>query len=464
MTPYLIYIAAHLFILLASINSSAVSVAFSKITDNFGASLVMAGWVLSIYQLVATVSMVLVGKIADIIGRKKTFLICAVLFVVGSALAALAPNIQLLIFARFIQSIGGGGFVPTVTGIIIDIFPNSRQKAIGFSMSVFNIGGVVGPSVGGWLLDSFGWQSIFWFNVPLGLLAAVPVIILLKSEKGGGKRAHIDFTGAGFFAGALFSLMIGLSQIGHAESGVGWMTVGLLFIAFIVLVVVFIRHELKSKEPIVDLDLLRLRPFAASNIYNFLFGACVFGFSSFIPLYAMKVYAMSTIQSSLVLSFRAGGMIVTAIAGSFFLIRWGYRWPMLIGAIMISVSLLFMGIEPQGVSVLGLQLSSVAVISAIALLFGLGLGIASPASSNACLDLIPTRAATLTGVRGMFRQSGGAISIAMTTLLLQFIGNYAQGFSIIFISMAALTLVTIPFVFAMPARADTRPVSGNTAA
>ncbi len=457
MTPYLIYIAVHLLILLSSISMSAISVAFPDITSSFNTSLVTAGWVLSIYQLVATGAMVLIGKVSDVFGRKRTFLLCTGFFVTGSLFAALAPNIYLLILARLIQSVGAGGFIPSVTGIIIELFPRGRQKAIGISMSIYNIGGIIGPSIGGWLLTSFGWQSIFWFNVPLGILAVIPVMWLLKS--GPVQTSSIDFAGAGYFTAAIFSLMFGLSQMGHSSSSSGWLLVGLLFLAFVIFLVVFIRHEIKAPEPIVELGLLRKKPFAASNYYNFIIGACIFGFGSFIPLYAVTVYGMTTIQSSLILGARSAGMIVTAMAGSFFLIRWGYRWPMIIGSIVISISLLFMGVEPVNVSILGFELSNLTVLILLGLILGMGVGISSPASSNACLDLLPERAATITGVRGMFRQSGGAISIAMITLLLQSIGDMSLGFNVVFISTGVITLFTIPFVFAMPERAETGMVS-----
>ena len=137
MQAILVFVAIDLVLLLSSISSTAVSVAFPNITAYYDTSLVLAGWVLSIYQLVAACSMVLMGKVSDVLGRKNTFLICSGLFVIGSLFAALAPNIQLLIAARFIQSIGGGGFVPAMIGIIVEIFPRHRQQAIGMNMSIY---------------------------------------------------------------------------------------------------------------------------------------------------------------------------------------------------------------------------------------------------------------------------------------------------------------------------------------
>jgi len=131
MIPYLIYAAIHLITLLGNISSNAVSVAFPNIISSFNTSLVLAGWVISIYLLVATGATVLIGKLSDTLGRKKVFLICTAFFILGSLLSAIAPNIQLLIFFRFIQAIGGGGFGPAVVGIMGISFRRAAKKLSG---------------------------------------------------------------------------------------------------------------------------------------------------------------------------------------------------------------------------------------------------------------------------------------------------------------------------------------------
>jgi EmrB/QacA subfamily drug resistance transporter len=458
MKSILIFAVTHVVLLLTSISITAVSVAFPNITAYYHTSLVLAGWVLSIYQLVAACSMVIMGKVSDVLGRKNTFLICSGLFGIGSLFAALAPNIQLLIVARFIQSIGGGGLVPTIVGMIVEMYPHNRQQAIGVNMSIFNLGGIIGPSVGGWLVTSFGWQSIFWFNVPFVALAVIPLFFLLKSARRG--KVRIDFLGAGFFSAFLFAFMIGLSQTAHSTNGLDWLITGFLFVVSSFLLILFIRHELRTRDPLIDLELLRLKPFVAANIYNVMYGACVFGFSSFIPLYAVSVYGMSTIQSGYVLMARAVGMIAAMFTSGFLLVKWGYHKPMLLGSIFLAIGLFLFAFEFSGLKIGGAEISPLMLVSAIAVLMGLGGGIATPASSNACLSLMPHRASTIQGVRGMFRQGGGAISIAIITLILQFIGNMSLGFTIVFISTGILVLLTIPFIFAMPDK-DTANLSAE---
>jgi MFS family permease len=390
-----------------------------------------------------------------VVGRKNTFLFCSGLFVIGSLLAAVSPNIQILIAARFIQSIGGGGIVPTIIGMIVEMFPEKRPQLIGLNMSIFNFGGIIGPSVGGWLITSYGWQSIFWFNVPIIVLATIPLFFILKSQAR--KQVQIDYAGAGLFSAFMFAFMIGLSQAAHSENGLGWTFTGLLFAASIILLIIFIKHEVKTKDPIVDLELLRMKPFIAANFYNVMYGVCVFGFAPFIPLYVVSVYGTSTIESGYILMARAIGMTAAMLISGFFLVKWGYRKPMLAGSILVSAGLFLFSIKFSAMNVLGIELSPLALVSITALLIGIGAGVATPASGNACLGLMPQRASTIQGIRGMFRQGGGAISIAVTTLILQFVGDIGLGFTIVFIGIAILFLLTIPFIFNMPDR-DVRPL------
>jgi EmrB/QacA subfamily drug resistance transporter len=459
MTAYFVFAVACLALLLSGTSNSAVSVAFPQIQESLNTSLVFAGWILSIYQLVSIASMVLIGKVSDVFGRKRTFLLCMAFFIVGSLFAAIAPNVLLVVLARSVQAVGGGGLIPSVMAMMADQFPNNRQKAIALGMSFFPIGQIIGPNLGSWLLSSFGWRSIFWMNVPMGVLVVIAIALIVPSKKG--QRGHIDFIGAGVFTVSLFSLLICISQIGiNNGSLVSWLLIGLLFTVSVVLMVVFLRHENYADDPIIDLVVLKGRFFMAANAYNFTFGIAVFGVSSFIPLFAVSVYNMSTFESGLILAARSVGMILASTTGSFFVMRWGYRKPMLIGSIIIAAAYALFGIEPSHIRIFGMQLSDWVVLGIIALLSGLGMGIASPAANNACIDLMPDRVGTISGVRGMFRQAGGAISIAVTAVLLENFTNIGQGFHVAFLGMAGMMFVTLPFIFGMPERAITH-LDGN---
>lgn len=448
MSRYFIFATVCLALIMAAISGTAIAVAFPVITSSFDVSLVIAGWVLSIYQLVATAAMPLAGKASDMLGRKNVFIFCLALFATGSLLCAIAPNIQLLILFRFFQAIGGGGFMPSAAGIVSDQFPNSRQQAIGLFSSIFPIGQIIGPSLGAWLTTVFGWRFIFWFNIPVAIIVLIATALLLRSEPR--KQSSIDLTGAGLFTGSIFALMIGLSEMGNIQTSMSWAVVGLLFTTSIILMVAFIRRETKVKEPIIDPEVLRHRPFVAANTYNFMLGACHFGISSLAPLYAVSVYNMSLLASGLIMTLKAIGMMLASTVTSVLLVRWGYRGPMLIGTAAMILSLVFLGIESPGINVLGLAVSSTVLIMAILALVGAAMGTTAPAANNACIELMPQRVGTITGIRGMFRQTGGVISISVATLMLHNIGDMARGFQIVFFGLAAIMLILMPVIFLMP--------------
>jgi len=459
MSRYLIFITVSLGLLLTGIAGTSVAVALESIRSSFGISVVLAGWVIAVFQLTLTASMPIVGKVSDVLGRRRTFMACLGLYIVGSVMAALSTSIWMLIASRVIQALGGGGFLPSAVGIVAEVFPTSRQRAIGFFSSIFPIGQIVGPVVGGWLIDSFGWTSIFWVNVPTGLLVLAMSWILLPRVAR--REGHVDLIGAMLIAGTLSALMGALSLIAYAATTTMWMLVGLLLAATIVLTLVFLRHEATAKAPIVDLEILTMKPFVAANIYNFVYGAGVIGIMSLIPLFAINVYGISLFESGLILVPRAVGVMATSLIVSILLVRLGYRWPIIIGTCLAALSLLALSLEPRQLTMLGAGLENSTTLALILLVMGVGVGLAAPASNNACIELMPDRVATITGIRGMFRQAGGAVSITIATLVLHESSSIASGFRLVFIALAVAMLATIPAVFAMP-RSPTSVVVDST--
>jgi len=461
MSRYIVFAVGSLSFLLVSISGTSISVAFPVIAHDLNASLILAGWVLSVNQLAGTAIMPLAGKAGDIFGAKKLFLISVAVFTIGSLLSALSPNIYFLIAARFVQAIGAGGFLPLMTAIASDLFPNSRQQAIGLFSSIFPIGMIIGPNIGGWLVESYGWQSVFWMNIPLGVAVFIAMFFMLKeTKKEGGK---LDMTGAGLFTGMLSAFMIALSEVGNTDSGSSWWVAGILFGTAVIMGILFFRHEARVKDPIIDLQMLKEKPFLAANIFNFLYGMAVLGLMSFIPLFATSVFNMSVLESGLILTPRSIGMIAASLVTSMMLPKWGYRWPMLIGASVTVITMVMLGLESTGVSTFGGGISGTWTLILIMFISGMAMGIIAPAANNACIDLLPNRVATITGVRGMFRQSGSAVSIAVTALVLERFTNMGQGFTWIFYGMAGILILSMPFIFAMPKGCIITPRKGISA-
>jgi MFS family permease len=193
--------------------------------------------------------MAVAGKISDIIGARKAFITFTLLFLTGSILSALAPNVYLLIAARAVQAMGGGGFMPCAAGIVSSTFPENRQRYIGLFSSIFPIGAVIGPNIGGLLVQLYGWRSVFWMNVPLTIGVLILARYLLPPSKGVGSASSIDITGAGLLFGTLSSLMLGITLIGKNISDIPWAMAGPLLGLSLILAVIFFRWEARAKEP-----------------------------------------------------------------------------------------------------------------------------------------------------------------------------------------------------------------------
>jgi EmrB/QacA subfamily drug resistance transporter len=449
MRRYVIFASAGLSLLMYAIDGSAVAVAFPRFMKEFGTNVLWAGWTISIYLVAITSVMPLAGKLSDSFGYKKVFLVSLFLFTGSSLACGFAPNIYTLIAFRFLQGIGGASFIPTATAIVSDQFPKSRQSVVGLTSSIFPIGGIVGPTLGGWIISRFSWRYIFYINLPIGILLIGLILVLLKDSKVL-SRPHIDFAGASFFLGGILFLMIGLNLIGEKLSvglllltAVSWgISIGFAFL--------FLRHEKKDPSPILDIVLLKSRPFMAANLYNTIVGVAVFGIFNIIPYYATSVLKLSTMVSGMILTPCAVGNICTAVIVSFQLRRWGYRWPMVLGLIIISLTTFFLNQGFPVFRIIGSQFGIVKTIIFIVMLFGIGMGFIFPASNNACIELMPDKIATITGLRAMFRSIGGALGISLITVTLHLSSTPGKGFTTVFLSFGLGLLLTIPLVFLMP--------------
>jgi EmrB/QacA subfamily drug resistance transporter len=449
MRRYLIFVSVALGLLMYTIDSTVVAVAFPSFMKDLGTNVIWAGWTISIYLIAVTSVMPLMGKLSDGFGRKKVFLISLILFTASSLACGLAPNIYSLVAFRFLQGVGGASFLPTAAGIVSDQFPEHRERAIGLFTSIFSIGSIIGPNLGGWIVSRYSWRYIFYINLPIGIVLIALIIILLEDPKIL-LRPHIDFVGACFFFGAVLFLMLGLNLVAENFSILSvFLTVFFLAISFS-FIYLFFRQEKKESNPILDMTLLKSKPFLAANLYNMIFGAVVFAIFSFVPLYATSVHKLSTLVSGVILTPRSLGLVIASSITSFLLSRWGYRWPMLLGLIIISFSIILLGQGLQLSKMMGFHWGIVEILSFLLLLSGVGAGIANPASNNACIELMPEKVATITGLRATFKSVGGALGISLITIVLHLSSNPVNGFRITFIYFSLGLLSAIPLVFLMP--------------
>jgi EmrB/QacA subfamily drug resistance transporter len=448
-------VVVSLALLMSSIDNTIVAVGLPNMMAGLNTNLVWIGWVITAYSLMQTIIMPMAGKLSDDFGRKNLFLGCVVLFTGSSLLCAMAPNVYLLIFFRVLQAIGGGAFMPSAAGIVSDVFgAKNRGTAIGLFTSVFPIGGIIGPNLGGWVIDAFSWRAMFSINVPIGVVLLIAGIFLLPSGGRVATSRSIDLVGASAFGAGIIGIMYGMTvwgnQIQFSAQVILWVALGLAALVF------FIVHEGRSRDPMIDLRLLKERAFFAANLYNLLYGALVFGFFSFLPLYATEQYGMSASAAGFILTPRAALMIAVSTISSFMLIRFGYRLPMIIGIVLVSISLFLTSQGWHDVTVFGHGISNVVLLSSLIMISGIGVGLGGPAANNAAIELMPDAVARITGLRGMFRTTGGVLGTAIIVLILAHDKDQGVGLEHIFFGLSLLVLFIIPPIFLIPDNARTR--------
>ncbi|GAC1318292.1 MAG: hypothetical protein NVSMB2_12950 [Chloroflexota bacterium] len=449
---HLIFILAALAVLMSSIDGTIVVVALPQLTESLQTSLTWVGWTLTSYQLVQIVMYPLAGKLSDALGRRRVFLLCVATFTVASLLCAVAPNVGTLIVCRALQAIGGGGLMPSVIGIVADEYRGHRAQAIGLISSVMPIGSIVGPNLGGYLLETWGWRAMFFINIPIGIALILGFLFLLPKPTTQPRRRSLNADALGLlqFTGAIVSAMIGMTLIADDPRQAHNPLIWVMFAVGIVLAVTFVRHTRITPDPVMEYRLLARSPFLAANIYNFFFGAVTMGFYSFIPYYAVVKYGLSAFESAAVLTPRAVVVMVVSTLASLYIRRLGYRWPMLLGMVFVGVTFLLMAQGWSSVQVGPLTLSGFWLLAAIIAIGGLGMGLANPASSNAAIDFAPEKAASITGIRGTFRLAGGTMSISCIVLALSFFSDQAAGLDTIFVVFTAILLLTVPLVLMIP--------------
>jgi EmrB/QacA subfamily drug resistance transporter len=452
---YQFYGLAGLCMLMFAIDSSIVTVALRTIVVDLDTSLALAGWALTGYGLAQIVAMPVVGKLAEQFGQMRVFVICVSVFIVGSLLCGLAPNVYVLIAFRVVQAIGGGGIMPSAVSIIAQVFPESRSRMLGLFSSIFPIGGIIGPNVGGLLLEHFPWRVLFLVNVPVGLFAVALLFRQIASydRRTAGSaptRRRLDVVGTALFAGAIVALLMALTFVAQDPSIVQTPTFWLMLVASGGFLVLFVRQERRVAEPIIDLGLVTRHPFVMVNIQNFIFGACVWGCFAFVPYYASLQYGMGPLESGAILTPRSLSSILLGTVTSFLLVRLGYRLPIMVGLAIIAVSNVILGQGWTGAELGWITVVPFVFMAMVVGLAGVGTGLVMPSSNNAMLDLVPDRAGVISGMRGMFRSTGGIIGTAMIVLVLEISTDKAAGLRTMFLAYGLILLAAIPLTLFIP--------------
>lgn len=397
-------IAASAVVFLASLGQTSVSTALPVIVGQLG-GLDHITWVITAYLLASTVGAPVFGKLGDLFGRRAVLQGGIVIFLVGALVGGLAGNLWTLVAGRFIQGFGGGGLIVVAMATVADVLPaRERGKAQGKLGAVFGLSTLVGPLAGGFLVQHFSWQWIFWVNMPVGLMALVVLSRTLEARPGRA-RPSIDYLGAVLLAITLSSAVVIVSAGGVS---LPWDGFGMLFlgVAMVLGLLGFVLVERRAKEPILPLSLFRINNFVVSNMVSMIVGAAMFGTITFLPMFMQVVKNMPPVTSGMFLLPMMLGLIGTSnLAGSYMARTGHYRMLPVISTLILSAGMICMATvtpdTPRG------------LIALYVFTAGVGIGPVMSVSIAAIQNAIPREVVGVgTASVNMFRMIGGSIGTA----------------------------------------------------
>jgi EmrB/QacA subfamily drug resistance transporter len=393
-----------LVMLLSALDQTIVSTALPTIVGELG-GLQQLSWVVTAYLLSSTVVLPLYGKLGDLYGRKVVLQAAIALFLAGSALCGVAQDMTQLIVLRAVQGFGGGGLMVITMAAIGDLIPpDQRGRYQGMFGGVYGVATVIGPLLGGFLVEHLSWRWIFYINLPLGIAACAVIGVAFKPHTAHVKH-RIDYLGAAFLALALTCVVLFTSEGGTL---LPWSSVQLWLTLVLGVVGIggFIYEERLAAEPLMPLHLFRHRTFVLFSLIGFVVGIALFGSVTFIPLYLQVVKGSTPSQAGTQLLPMMAGMIATSVASGRLITRLGkYRMFPIAGTAIGGVAMALL-------STLSLDTPLSTIYLYMALL-GLGLGMVMPVIVLAVQNTVEFRhLGVATSGATLFRSIGGSIGVA----------------------------------------------------
>jgi DHA2 family multidrug resistance protein len=398
------------------LDTTITNVALPHIAGNLSASNDESTWVLTAYLVSNAIVLPLGGWFSSLFGRKQFYLACVILFTVASFLCGLAPNIELLVFYRILQGIGGGALQPISQSILIESFPKEKR---GMAMAMYGVcvvvAPIIGPTLGGWITDNYNWRWIFFINIPIGIIAVFLGMLLVHNppylvRKKLGQDFKIDYVGLGLIAVGLGTLQIVLDK-GERED---WFDSHFIITFTVICVVCLISAvfwELKQKDPVIKLRILKDRNFAVSVFMMYILGFVLYGSMALLPMFLQNLLGYSALDSGLVIS--PGGIIIMISMPIVGLLatRVQAKWLIIVGAVFGAIGL-FMSAR------FNLQISfSNAVWARNVMSAGLGF-LFIPINTIAYYYIAKADTDYASGLINLARNLGGSFGISLTTTML----------------------------------------------
>ncbi|RKT87844.1 drug resistance transporter, EmrB/QacA subfamily [Saccharopolyspora antimicrobica] len=390
---------------LVSLDTTIVNLALPEIEDELDAPLPGLQWTIDAYTVVLASLLLLAGSVADRFGRRRVFRLGLIVFTTASLLCGIAPTVGWLIGFRVLQAIGASMLNPVALSIIVNTFPDARERAraIGIWSSVVGLSMAVGPVTGGLLVDSTGWRSIFWINIPAGIAALVLTSRFVPESRSPRPR-RFDPAGQLLVIVALASLVFGIIEGPH----VGWTAPATLgcFLLSALATVVFVRHEKRREQPLLDLRLFASAPMSGATVIALCGFAALSGFLFLNSLYLQDVRGFSALEAGLLTLPMAAPAILCAPVAARLIGARGPRIPLVLSGAGIALS---------GVVLAGLEDDTPLpwLIAGYAL-FGLGFGMLNaPVTATAVAGLPAAQAGVAAAVASTSRQIGASLGAAV---------------------------------------------------
>ncbi|MGA5351299.1 MULTISPECIES: MFS transporter [Streptomyces] len=395
-------------LLIVSLDNTVLNVALPSLQRDLHASTSGLQWTIDAYTLVLAALLMLAGSTADRIGRKRVFLTGLVVFGLGSLLCSLAPNLELLVVFRMVQAVGGSMLNPVAMSIITNTFtdPRERARAIGVWGAVVGISMAAGPLVGGLLVESVGWRSIFWINLPVALVAIL-LTLRFVPESRAPKARRFDPVGQVLVVALFGSLTYAIIEAPHARAGTVLPFAAIAFLALLALA----RYEPRRTEPLIDLRFFRSAPFSGATVIAVCGFAALGGFLFLSTLYLQNVRGLDALHAGLwMLPMAVPTLLCAPLSGRLVGSR-GPRLPLLIAGCAITTSTVLFAAFQAETSNLTLTLGY--------LLFGIGFGFVNAPITNSAVSGMPrSQAGVAAAVASTSRQLGSTLGVAVVGALL----------------------------------------------
>jgi EmrB/QacA subfamily drug resistance transporter len=390
---------------IVGLDITIVNVALPSLERELDAGIADLQWTVGAYTVVLASLLMFAGSVADRFGRRRTFVTGLALFTAASLLCGLAPNVELLVAFRVLQAVGASMMNPVAMSIITNTFtdPRERAQALGVWGAVFGISMALGPVVGGALVASAGWRSMFWINVPIGI-AAIALAIRFVPESRAPRPRRFDPVGQGLAIVLLATLTYAIIEAPLR----GWSSAGIVaaLSASAAALLVLLRYEARREEPLIDLRFFRSIPFASSIAISVVAFAAFGGFLFLNTLYLQDVRGLSPVQAGLATVPLALFMVVAAPLSGRIVGRHGPRLPLVASGVFTGVACaMLVGIEPA---------TPIAWLIAAYALFGVGFGFVNAPITNAAVSGMPrAQAGVASAIATTSRQFGQTLGVAV---------------------------------------------------